>query len=218
MNFNTFKRLVSDLPFVLTADLLDRLNKKEMSGRQGLLNQLTRWQKKGLLVKLRRGMYILNEQDRRTTPPRAFLANQMYTPSYVSLEYALALYGLIPERVADVTSVSTKKTARFSNALGVFSYQHVSPAIFRGFRTAKDDQGFNYFIAEPEKAVLDFLYFNVARSRRARDVSMDVFSDSYRFQNVEEIDEKRLLDMAGQYSNPTMRRLGELFCRFKRQQ
>jgi len=220
MTFPTFKRLVLNHPMILSAGVCDRLTGQDTSpgSRQELLNQFTRWQKKGLLIQLRRGMYLLNTNDRRINPSRSYLATQMYTPSYVSLEYALGVYGLIPERVEDVTSITTKKTRRIVNELGTFSYQHVTPAVFKGFKAAKDDQALTYFIAEPEKAVLDFIYFQLARLRTPTDVSSNIFADSYRFQNTEWLKEKRILELAEPYPSPYMRPLAELFCQFRREE
>lgn len=87
-----------------------------------------------------------------------FIAKEIYSPSYVSLEYALSIYGLIPERVVDVTSVTTKKPIEFKNKLGVFIYQHIKENCFTGFIEKEDENGLVYFIATPEKAVADFLY------------------------------------------------------------
>lgn len=64
-------------------------------------------------------------------------------------------YGLIPEGVADMTAVTTRKTMRFENTLGRFIYQHIKPAAFRGFRTMGSGPN-AFFMAEPEKAVVDF--------------------------------------------------------------
>ncbi len=67
-------------------------------------NQLTRWGKNGLIIQLKRGVYMLNKNDQKLHPSRFYLANQLLWPSYVSLESALGYYGLIPEAVADVVT------------------------------------------------------------------------------------------------------------------
>lgn len=65
--------------------------------------QLSNWEKKGLIIRLKRGLYVLNENDRKIEPSRIFLANSLYSPSYVSTAYALGYYDLIPEKVEDGT-------------------------------------------------------------------------------------------------------------------
>jgi len=72
----------------------------------------------------------------------------------VSTIYALGYYDLIPEKVIDVTSVTTKKTAKFTNPFGTFIYQHLKTSLFFGFKEIEDENGFPVLIAEPEKAVL----------------------------------------------------------------
>lgn len=166
--------------------------------RQALRNQLSRWKKQGLVIKLKRGMYILNKDDRKFKPGGFVLANQLYAPSYVSMESALTFYGLIPEKTADITSVTTKKTLCLCNPEGRFLYQHIKSDAFRGFRSQVEGFGLNYFIAVPEKAVLDFLYLNLDQIS-AED--KDIFYASFRLQNLGILRAKRVLEMSKLFSN-----------------
>lgn len=120
--------------------------------------QLSSWQDKGYIKKLRRGYYIFT--DIVLTEEVLFLiANKLYTPSYVSLESALSYYGLIPEGVYSITSVSGKKTSNFNTSLAEFTYKKISPRLLFGYNLKKQgNQSFK--IAEIEKAVLDYLYLN----------------------------------------------------------
>jgi len=176
MRFDEFKTKVKDLP-LLTIPSLRLL----LGNGQAVKNQITRWQKSGKILRLRRGIYILNEADRKLNPSRAFIAGELYHPSYVSTEYALSFYGLIPERSADVTSVTSKKTAFFSNAYGKFVYQNIRNSCFAGFEEIKDEAGLTYFMALPEKALADFLYLNL---NRFSGDSGPALTDSFRFQNT----------------------------------
>ena len=133
MNFTQFKEKFRELPFISVRSVVTAA----AGDRQIMRNQLSRWEKKGLIIQLKRGVYMLNKNDQKLHPSRFFLANQLLWPSYVSLESALGYYGLIPEAVADVTSVTTKKTSRFNNPIGRFVYQHVTPDAFRGYRSYK---------------------------------------------------------------------------------
>ncbi len=117
---------------------------------------LVRYAKKGYIQKLKdaRGLYCL-----KSRPPHPWqVANKLRRPSYISLETALAHYGLIPETVHAVTSVSPKTTKTY-DALGLhFSYQKIKPEAFTGYRSIQmEDQ--TVWIAEQEKAVADYLYF-----------------------------------------------------------
>ena len=87
------------------------------------------------------------------------MANRLYAPSYVSFEMALSYYGLIPEGVYAVTTVSTKKTAKFTTPVASFSYRKIKPSLFFGYQLQKQ-KGQGYKIAEMEKALLDYLYLN----------------------------------------------------------
>jgi len=120
--------------------------------------RLNEWQKKGYIRKVRRGFYAFS--DINLNELKLFLvANKLYSPSYVSLDIALSHYGLIPEGVYSVTSISTRKTSEFNTSLGNFLYRNIKPQLFFGYSLAKiEDQ--EYKIAEIEKAVLDYFYLN----------------------------------------------------------
>ncbi len=193
MNYREFKNKFQAVPLIISKDVV-----RQLSNGQTFRNQLNRWHKKGLIVKLKRGIYLLNKNDRKNEPSLMFIANQLYVPSYVSLEFALNYYDLIPERTADLTSVSTRKTMRFKNEFGVFIYQQIKPNAFRGFKLVKDANDMPLLLAEPEKAVIDFLYLNLSRFQKKIE---EQFSISYRFQNTESLSEKRLLELAKTFNN-----------------
>ena len=122
-------------------------------------NNLTRWCRKGLLVKLRNEHYAFPEY--RQIPGFAqYVANQIYKPSYISLQSALSIYGMIPEEVVHLTSVSTLKTAHFTNPFGTFHYQNVKEALYFGYEISAMQDGRGVLLATPEKALLDLLYLN----------------------------------------------------------
>ena len=204
MDYNQFKNKFQNSPVILSKEVI-----RQKGDYQNVHNQLNRWLKKGLIIKLKKGIYLLNKNDRRNNPGQIFLANQLYEPSYVSLEFALNFYGLIPERAVEVTSVSTKKTARFSNEAGEYVYQHIKPEAFRGFRSVKDDNGFSSFIAEPEKAVVDFLYLNL---RKFKAGESGVFAGSYRFQNVESLKLKRVINLSKLFNSRKLLKVSKTFC------
>ena len=122
-------------------------------------NCLTRWCRKGLLVKLRNEWYAFAEYKQVPGFER-YIANRIYAPSYVSLHSALSFYGMIPEEVLGLTSVTTLKTAKFENAFGTFSYQNVKESLFFGYEPKTVLNGRAILFATPEKALLDLLYLN----------------------------------------------------------
>ena len=193
MKYLEFKNAVKEFPIVSLTHIFN-INKKP----QTLKVQLSGWQKKGLVIKLKRGLYILNESDRKIEPSRIFLANALYSPSYVSTTYAFGYYDLIPEKVEDVTSITTKKTAKFTNTFGTFIYQHLKINLFFGFKEIEDENGFPVLIAEPEKAILDLIYLNL---QDFKNKGKDIFSLSYRFQNLDILNKKKLIDFAKRYES-----------------
>ena len=122
-------------------------------------NCLTRWCRKGLLVKLRNEWYAFPEYKQVPDFER-YIANRIYAPSYISLHSALSFYGMIPEEVLGLTSVSTLKTAKFENIFGTFSYQNVKESLFFGYEPKTMLNGRTILFATPEKALLDLLYLN----------------------------------------------------------
>jgi len=115
---------------------------------------LIRYTKKGFLRKLKRGLYISTNR----TPPPWLIANQLYKPSYLSLESALSYYGLIPESIFSVTSVTTKTTREFEAGDHLYIYRTIKRQAFGGYRSIEIN-GDPILIAEREKAVADYLYF-----------------------------------------------------------
>jgi hypothetical protein len=131
-----------------------------LSGHKVLDYQLSLWVKKGYLIRLKNGIYAFSrEKEKLQGEGIAFLLCQ---PSYLSLESALAWYGFIPEIVYAYTSVTARVTRTFENALGRFIYRHVKSELFWGYVEMKTDHG-PFLLAEPEKALLDYFYLNLAR-------------------------------------------------------
>lgn len=122
--------------------------------------QLTRWVKKGYLLKLKNGIYAFEKDFERIKGEE--VAAALYQPSYLSLESALSFYGFVPEMVYAHVSVTGKINRTFDNKFGHFIYRHLKSELFWGYREVRTDTG-RYLIAEPEKAVLDYLYLNLSK-------------------------------------------------------
>ncbi len=94
--------------------------------------------------------------------PHPFLAaNRLIPSSYVSLQSALAYYGMIPEHVPVTTSVTTSRPAHWETPLGVFDFRHIQVNFFYGYRLADLGEKQQAFIASPEKALLDLVYLEL---------------------------------------------------------
>lgn len=151
MNIRTFARKFADYPLFSLKDI--EKQEKDFHRRR-----LVEWQQKGYIRKLANTWYFFAEE--KLDEPFLFLAsNKIYQPSYVSLESALAFYGFIPEAVFSITAVSTRKTATFDTDYTQFSYRKLKEKLFWGYTLIPAHD--TYFkMASPEKAILDFFYFN----------------------------------------------------------
>ncbi|MBU1134841.1 MAG: hypothetical protein KJ569_08025 [Candidatus Omnitrophica bacterium] len=123
-------------------------------------NNLIRWLQKGYFGRLKRDLYEFIEQGEEVRIPDLYVANRLYEPSYVSLETALSIYSIIPDIAAGVTSVTTRPTRTFKNKYGSFFYRSCQKRIFTGYRLMQYE-GFKVYIADKEKALVDFLYYRL---------------------------------------------------------
>lgn len=150
MQFIQFKEQMRDL-LVFDTSAIRLLDPKFDS------NVLSDWQKKGYIKKIIKGFYIFSDL-KLDDSVRNQIANKIYWPSYVSMEKALSFYGLIPEIVWAVTSVTTKKTKTFYTDIGNFTYKSIKPNLFFGYELDSSlDVKFKF--AKLEKAVLDYFYY-----------------------------------------------------------
>ncbi len=150
-----------------------------------LVKAVQRWKKRGRIAALKNGLYeLLYPRDRMI--PDLHVANRLYPPSYVSLETALSVYSLIPEVAQSVMSVTTKPTRRFRNRHGSFVYRTLKPFLFRGYLVRKEG-GFKMLVAEPEKALADYLYLKYYRRK-----TMDLGGERIDWKSVRKLDRGKL--------------------------
>jgi predicted transcriptional regulator of viral defense system len=161
--------------------------------------QLSRWCAAGRIVQLRRGLYALAPPYRRREPDRFLVANRLVAGSYVSLESALSAFGLIPEHVPVVTSVTTHRPGRWDTPLGSFLYQHIGPRWLHGYRTEAVSAGQTALIATPEKALLDLVYLTPGGDTLA-------YLAELRLQNLDRLDLATLNELASRSGKPKLRR------------
>lgn len=118
----------------------------------------------GLFIRLKRGLYALKTD----LPGDEEIANALYKPSYISFEYALARYGIIPESPYHITSATTNPTRVFEVGSQAYSYYTIKRESYTGYYL--DTNGNRaVLIAEPEKALVDFLYFVAIGQRSFND-------------------------------------------------
>lgn len=132
-----------------------------MAGRrspEGVRRQLARWVTSGRVVPLRRGVYLLKRPYTETRAHPFAIANNLNSPSYVSLQSALSYYGIIPEFVPVTTSITTGRTELLDTALGRFQFRHVKHELFYGFLEVEVARKEQVLLATAQKALVDLIY------------------------------------------------------------
>lgn len=156
MQFQPFYRIVKEIrPIFTLNDLKVIFSSEPISPRQ-----LNRWQESGYILKLKNGVYLLEDYQSSVHP--FLVANLLYQPSYISLESALYEYGFIPDVTQTITSISTKKTWVVDVLNNRFDYKKIKNDCFIGYG-ARKYLSYDVMMAEPEKAIADFFYFNKSR-------------------------------------------------------
>ncbi|MFA5090361.1 MAG: hypothetical protein WC510_04940 [Candidatus Omnitrophota bacterium] len=201
MKLDDFIKIAGNLPVIEIELLLAGIPNPDP-----LKVQISRWEKAGKLIQLKRGFYLLAEAYRRIEIYEPYIASILKKPSYLSLEKALEYHGLIPEAVKVYTSVTTKRAAKFSSPIGVFSYKHIKNSLFWGYKpvTLRKQTA---FIASPEKALLDLIYFNGIKISSG-------YLQGLRLQNIEQIDLDTLFEYARKFKKPGMLRAGEIIKKY----
>ena len=153
--------------------------------------QLSQWAKAGDLVRLKRGLYAFPVRVKDAVQ----VARALYEPCYLSLEFALNAYGLIPDVPFAMTLVTPKATRRFKTPFGEFVYQTLSPKLFWGYDP-------DTLMGEREKVILDYLYLNSGRLRAKSE-----FWREMRWQNLDQVDFRKAKKFAARFGVEKVRRL-----------
>ena len=121
-------------------------------------DKVTRLLRSGAIIRVKKGLYVFGPEYRRQPICKESLANFIYGPSYISLEYALSYYGMIPERVEWITSMTSQRNKLFETALGTFSYKHIHPKKYSvGVELRQIDPLHSVYFASRETALADII-------------------------------------------------------------
>ena len=127
-----------------------------LKGLSSPRDKITDMLRQGIIIRVKKGLYVFGEKYKRYPYSKELLANLVYGPSYVSLDYALASYGLIPEGVEALTSVTPNRPRRFSTPVGLFIYRQIPARAYEeGVVRVEEEHGQAFLIASPEKALAD---------------------------------------------------------------
>jgi predicted transcriptional regulator of viral defense system len=191
MKLDEFLKITGNFAVIETESLL-----AGVSDPKPLKVQISRWCKSGKLIQVKRGIYLFSEAYRKKEVFEPYLAAVLKKPSYISLEKALEYHSMIPEAVASYTCVTTKRPGKFVSKAGVFTYRHMKRGLFWGYESVRVDSQTG-FMAVPEKALLDLIYF------RGMKIT-DAWLRELRLQNIEKINPDKLSDYAKRFKSPGM--------------
>lgn len=174
---------------------------------------------KGDIIRVKKGLYILGEPLRRRPFCRELLANLVYGPSYISLEYALHYHGLTPERVEAVTSVTCGRSRTFATPVGTFSYRMIPLEAFRtGMDRVELDDGRSFLVAIPEKALADRIVADRGTGISTQKELHEYLLSSLRIDpaGLRELDPVRVAEIARAYCSRRVKLLADLISRLRR--
>jgi len=194
--------------------LLDCL--KEYSHPRDKITALLR---NGDVIRIKKGLYIFGDKYSRMPYSREILCNLIYGPSYISMEYALQYYGLIPERVEAVTAVTTGRARRFSTPVGLFIYNMVPMESFSiGMDSVTLRDGRSFLIATPEKALADKIYKDRGAGISAKKDLRIYLEENLRIEPVslKKLRPEHIREISGRYRSRRIKLLSDLIDRINR--
>ncbi len=161
---------------------------------------------KGLLTRLRRGLYLIEKKDSSLIDSFE-IAQQLYGPSYISFETALSYHGWIPETVNTTTSASAKRSVSIRTPIGMFNYEHTPQDQFFMGVELKGNGGSHYLIAHPWKALADYMYARRKKWKTFAEVIDDLRLDEAK---IEAADKETLEEIARYYHSPRIQRFAQM--------
>lgn len=181
--------------------------------------KITALLRKGEIIRVKKGLYLFGEQQRRAPYCRELLANLIYGPSCVSLDYALHYHGLIPERVETVTSVTCGRSRCFATPVGHFSYRSIPMNAYRlGIDRIELSDGRAFLMALPEKALADRVVAERGINLKSQQELAIFLRDNLRIDvsAFKELDLDALLTIAAAYRSRRLKLLAHLLARLQK--
>lgn len=210
-NLNFIKKLKRlKLPFFSDEDLKLLFTDKPHTT---IHNALSYHLKNKNIIKFKRGLYCLPTDDDKYHFSKFSLANNLYSPSYISFETALSCHGLIPEAVYETTSACFQsKRKKFNTPLGVFSYSHIPITPF--FLEVKNSKKEKFLMATPIRALFDLIYLRRRFYKSVDDLDSDFRIDLEELETMLEIYKAGdILELGEIYKKKTTRQLAKILIR-----
>lgn len=144
-------RILGNVP--VTSSALKSLFPDIKDGNQ----KLRLLERDGEIIRLKRGLYVCHPESIDKPLSTELIANHLYTPSYISMSSALRYYGLIPEAVYTMQSMTLKHSRSFETPLGRFEYNRIPKEVYPIGLTSIKREGFAFIMASPEKGLCDLI-------------------------------------------------------------
>lgn len=166
--------------------------------------------RQGDLIRLKGGFFLIRELIQKKPIPFEQISNLLYGPSYISLEYALAFYGIIPEAVYVYTSITLGRAKQFHTEIGTFRYHHLKEARYTIGITHKENQWGGFFIATPEKALADHV-FQLCQGMTQEELLVDLIeSRRIEISTLKNLDKPLILAISTAYQSKIINHLAEV--------
>lgn len=169
------------------------------------------------IIRVKKGLYIWGENLRQRAYSKEVLSGLIYGPSYVSLEYALSFYGLTPERVHILTAITPQRNKLFKTPLGTFEYRYLNLEAYPWGITWKKDKNFgSFFIANPEKALLDYFATRVKKWEAMSTIEDFLFKDlRLDEEEFKKVDLSKIKEISSYYKSSAIKKFTKELIKYK---
>lgn len=193
---------------VFSHEMLYSLLEKSVTNVNDKISNLV---KSGELIRLKKGFYTFSKAYLTRPIDLISVANTLYTPSYVSFDYALSFYGMIPERVNEITSATSKNEKLFDTPIGRFSYKKVPlQAYSLGVDWMYDDVEGGRFIATPEKALCDKIRYDRGIGTLTQSAMLEYLKYDLRLDITRLLDFKLIEEIALVYRSKNLKTISQV--------
>lgn len=183
-------------------------------------DRITELLKRKEVIRVKKGIYVFGEKYARRPFSSEILANMIYGPSYISLDYALHYYGLIPERVEVITSVTVKRSRRFSTPVGLFTYRGIPMKAYQaGIDQVSKEDGLSFLIAVAEKALCDKIDQDRGTAVRTQSEMRAYLTENLRIdpEDLCKLSPEIVAEIAAHYRSRKMKLLGGVIRQLKKE-
>ncbi len=193
---------------IFSHEMLYSLLEKSVSNVNDKIANLV---KSGELIRLKKGFYTFSKAYLTRPIDLISVANTLYSPSYVSFDYALSFYGMIPERVSEITSATSKNEKLFDTQIGRFSYKKtLLQAYSLGVDWFYDENDGGRFIATREKALCDKIRYDRGIGTLTQNAMLQYLKYDLRLEITTPLDNRLIEEIATAYRSKNLKTLAQL--------